>query len=321
MKITRHKDLREVSHAWAYAAGGEGGSNSNDSFSYTGGELFSYNTTIAKRIETKKGGEICLFNLGRYSVTTSNHQHLARLAFSGSRVVGAWEDAERGWDVFETQNIIKSHLWKLEKETENLANAKRESTRIKYTAAIGRIADNLKKLVEFDILKKSELPTQLKKLLKIEINQAGLESLKLAAKKALNKKLRAKKADILKSIEAFRNFERGYISGDARVFCGGDLVRINTLATGQGTFGLEKIIETSQGVTIPIHEALLLHKLVESHKAKKMAASYANKMLLDGKFKVESVDEKGNAKVGCHFFKYEEIKRCYEKEYLPTIKN
>ncbi|CAB4213395.1 hypothetical protein UFOVP1451_32 [uncultured Caudovirales phage] len=312
--MKNHKTIREVSHAWAYAANEEGGAVSSDSFSYTGGELFSYNTIIAKRIQTKSG-EICLMNDGTYSVTTSRHQHLARLAVACPTLVGAWEDASRGGDVFSEENIIKSYSWKLVKETENLAKARRQSTRTIYTAAINETAVNLKKLIEYKIIKKSALTTQLKKLLLIRVNPAGLAVLKLAAEKELKKKLKANAVKIKESIANFRSWKSSHITSDARAFCGGDLIRyIMNPAEG------EEGIRTSQGVSMLIADALILYKMA-SHCRANATAWVPSSVKLAGQYRVESIDAKGNTKVGCHYFKFEEIERCYQKEYLPTFKN
>jgi hypothetical protein len=311
-KRKTHKSIRELSHAWAYANQGEGGTAAHGSYHYTGGELFSYRELIAKKIKSKKGAEACLFNEAKYSKTTTKHQSLARMAFSGVAIVGLWCGhgcrSDGFGNPFTTQNIIQSHLSKLESESQNLAKAKKESTRGGYKLEIVSISNNLKRLIDYDLIKKAELPLQLKKLLKIEINPAGLEILEKAAAKDLKKKLKAKKAKILAEIQDFRTFKKSWLSQDAKSFNkNGDLIRYNLK---------ENTIETSQGITVPILEALLLYKVSKSHHEKKFAANYSNKMMLDGKFKVDQIDEKGNAKVGCHFFNFAEIERCYKEEYL-----
>ncbi len=308
-------NLRAVSHAWAYAAEYERGKNSTHaSFWFQGGELYSYNTIIAKRIPTDKGGEICLMNRGSYSNTTCKHQSLANQAFSGAKIVGAWEDANRGDRVFHKENIVVSYSYKLKRESEALAKARITSTKERFTNNVREIAVNLKKLVEFKIVKKSDLTPALKQLLLLDINPAAMALIKEAAEKQVKKEIKARSKEIKQSIADFRNHKRGNIINHARASVGGDLIRLETMHSANPT------IHTSQGVTMAIEEALKLYKLCTAQiKAKGALDISARKV--GHTYPINSIDAKGNAKVGCHFFKFEEIQRCYQKEYLPTLTN
>ena len=199
--------------------------------------------------------------------------------------------------------------------SENLAKAKRDSTRIRYTANIKAIASNLSRLVKFKIVKKSDLSAPLKQLLLIDINPAAMALIKEAAEKELKKEIKARAKEIKESIASFRAWGRGHISRVARDSVGGDLIRFRS----GGQHG-EAAIETSQGVIIPIAEALKLRLLCQA-QIKANGTLDISTRKIGHTYSITSIDAKGNAKIGCHFFKFEEIERCFNEEYSPTIKN
>lgn len=296
-KTITHKDLRSVSHAWAYANEGESGKNANHSFWYLGGELFSYSTLIAKRI-----GKVCLISVGHYSIPTAKHQNLAWSAFGGLKLIGCWEDAARGSNSFSKENMIKSYVWKTEQVTENLTKARTSSTKIKYTSNLRAVANNLKQLLECKIFKKSDLPMTLRALLLIDINPAAIQVIEEAAKKQLQKRLKTKEKEIKQSISNFRTFQRNSISRDARQWLKSDLIRIRN---GQ--------LETSQSVSISLKAALGLY--TACCHAVKTKTEIKPPLKIDHKYSVDIIEANGNAKVGCHYFTFKEIERCYRTEY------
>ena len=136
----------------------------------------------------------------------------------------------------------------------------------------------------------------------IDINPAAIELMKLAAKKQLQKRLKTKEKEIKQSISNFRTFQRNSISNDARQWLKSDLVRIRD---GQ--------LETSQSVTISLKVALGLYNAC-CH-AVKTKTEIKLPLKIDHKYSVDLIDANGNAKVGCHYFTFKEIERCYRTEY------
>ncbi len=309
----------DLVHAWAYAENGERGKNPNQSLSFNGGELYSYNTAIFKRLLDKN---ICLENVGKYSVTTSAHQSLACNAYSGKTIIAAWENASHGFR-FLTNEIIESYKIKLDWEINNLAKSKRESTRTRYQAEINHIATHLKLLLEYKIILKKDLTKDLKELIKESSNSELIEKLKVAKEKQLKKekadqlkRLKLREKELKQEIIDFKEGNKSSVSYGAR-----DLLLTNK--NGQ-KFDLirfisnkkEKSFISSQGITIDVEKGLFLYKLAT--KCRKNGAPLPNSEKLDI-YTIEKIDSLGNAKVGCHYFFYDELEKAYNS-YLLTLK-
>lgn len=318
-KIKNYKDNHAISHAWAYASKEEAGKTSNQSFTFYGAQLHSYNTAIAQKYEVSIKGEksvICVHNSTSYSVTTSRHQSLARMAFSGKAL--HLKNCPRGFR-FERNEILLALHNSYADARDSLKAAKRESTRMKALHEFHVVKENLNQLLNYKILEKKDLVIfgALKMLLKTEVDAAFQEKIVKQQKaqdraEKLKQKKRLKELEpiILEKIQEFRTGKRQYLGHDERAFVGNsDLIRLDKK---------EKRIVTSQSVKMPLVVALGLY--FEARKAFETKNPSTKKLkLLD--YSVESIDAKGNAKVGCHYFKFEEMARCYKDEYLPTLPN
>jgi hypothetical protein len=180
---------------------------------------------------------------------------------------------------------------------------------------------SLKRLLEIKFLLKKDIKD--KAVLEVLSNKpaaevaARLEKLKKAmdkaAEKALIKKQKENAEKLAQEILDFRAFKIGRISLSASK--GSDLVRYDAE---------NKRVRTSQGVELPVSFALTLRKAMWECVNYKIAICDHRELERRygklGAYLIHSISAQGEARVGCHNFSLAEVERCYNEEYLPTIK-
>jgi len=116
-------------------------------------------------------------------------------------------------------------------------------------------------------------------------------------------------------LQDFRAFKKGRISTLAIAGNGSDLVRYEAD---------NKRVRTSQGVELPVAFALTLRKAMWECVNYKIAICDHRELERRygklGAYLIHSISAQGEARVGCHNFSLAEVERCYNEEYLPTIK-
>ena len=160
-------------------------------------------------------------------------------------------------------------------------------TRLKasyYTTTINNLFKNYFKYVDYKKPKKSKEHRQIVKLYKdfTENSENLLEVVKEQTRKDKEKKLR----DLNKKLKKWRAFETNWLSNQT----GKDFLRIDKA---------NNIIQTSQGVKIPIEEGKRLLKLID---LKQIVGAR-----VDNKYIVNAFN--GLLKVGCHNIDLKEINR------------
>lgn len=302
---TVFSNKHDLAHAWAHADANDYGRTGNSSLSFKDGVLFSYNTAIFKKLPNG----ICLENLGKYSVTTTAQQGVARQAWGNSTIVAAWENAPYNFR-FEKAEILRSYQDKTKSEAQNLAKACRESTRDRYTSELHFVKGQLQKLLELKILAKKDLPADLKAILKLDVDPQLMRKLAAKEKARIAREHKKKENDYKEEIAKFRAGEIATIHYAVRNWLTHDLVRLKG----------ENIV-TSQGVIMPIKEALKLYTLAKNCRAE-------NKVLIVrdlpeqeqerfkiGNYHVTDINAQGDARVGCHYLTFKEMHRCFSSEY------
>lgn len=301
--MTSNKDF---CHQYAYASNNECKRNGN--MSYRNGVMYSYNTALAKKLDN-----CTLYNSTRYSNTTSKQQGYLINALHGKIIV--LDGMDYGFD-FRTSQIVAglTHCYKY--SVENLAKARRASTKDRYTAEIFDHQKTLNELLDFKVLTKKDLSDELKALLKGNFDIEKLQKIQKQQKKKEEKarleRLEEDRHKYKEEVAAFRAGEINHISYGARdLICGGfDIVRIKD----------DKIL-TSQGVLIPLADGLLLLDFLKKIAKGKIRINVVreqlekNPMILGGRYRLDEVQETGDCSIGCHKFEYVEILRCYEEEY------
>lgn len=303
---------KDLAHAWAWSTEGQSGKNSGDTFWFLGASLHSYRTEIARHGITKAGDKYALFNTTSYSITTSQQQRLARNAWGYASLVGAWKNASRGFRITKT-SIIESYEQEITDSIEELAQSKRQSRKDKAINHINNVKIELQKLLEFDVLKKSDLTKILKDFLKLELSEESIAKMKAKQEKIEKREAKAALNKAKEQLEEWRKGERDSVRNAKEAF-GTDFLKLKSI-------GDELMIATSQGINVKLREGLKLYNLckVAKGQGRDFIPQDGSSKFCVGYYTVDRIT-KGDAKVGCHFFKFEEIQRCFEKEYLPTIK-
>ena len=269
--------------------------------SYRNGTMYSYNTALAKRLDN-----CTLYNSTRYSNTTSKQQGYLINALSGKIIY--LDGMDMGFD-FRNSEIVAGLTHCYKKSVVDLSKAKRSNTKEKFTAEVYQHQKTLAELLEYKILTKKDLTSELKALLKGNFDVEKLQKIQKAQKKKEEKarlqRLEQQRQDFLVEVVDFRAGRESNISYGARdLICSGfDLIRIK-----------EDKILTSQGVLISLSDGIKLYALCEYHK-KSNIAKRENSIEMLGKYSIDKIEANGDCFVGCHKFKFEEIERCYKEEY------
>ena len=296
---------QDFCHQYAHASNEDTAENGN--MSYYGPIMLSYNTAIAKKLDT-----CTLFNNTSYSVSTSKQQEHLIHSLSGTIIE---IDGLNTGNRFTKEEIIAGITHCLKESVNNLAKSKRESTRNRYGLEIHDLFLTLKQLLDHKVLLKKDLNKELKALLKKEVNPVTLDKLVKIKKKEIAKhkkdairRAEEKRAYYQQEVDDFKTGEANYISYGARsLLCNGfDLIKL----VDNG-----KNILTSRNIKIPISHGLILFRLATTQKDLK-----ETKQDFDFKinfiFPINRIEANGNCFVSCHQFEYREILRCYLYEYL-----
>lgn len=290
--MTSNKDF---CHQYAYASNNECKRNGN--MSYASGIMYSYNTALAKKLDN-----CTLCNSTRYSNTTSKQQGYLINALHGKVIV--LDGMDYGFD-FRNSEIVAGLTHCYKKSVVDLSKAKRANTKEKFTAEIYQHKKTLAELLEYKILTKKDLTSELKALLKGNFDVEKLQKIQKQEQRkqerARLQRLEQQRQDYIDEIARFREGSTAGISYNARdLICGGfDLIRLE---------GEE--IHTSQNIRVPLADALKMFALVK--KKKPIPAGVIPTV---GKFTIDRIEANGDCFVGCHKFRFEEILRCYNEEY------
>ena len=242
------------------------GRTSNGSMYFTDNKIYSYGSHYLLGEFIDK--ETIIINNKGYSVTTSRHIGLLTNATRDKRQFFK-TDIEPEIVIDELKNLFKLL----------------SRTRLKadyYTNTINNLFKNYFAYVDFKKPKKSKEHRQIVKLYKefTESAENLLEVVKEQNKKDKEKKLK----EVKKKLKKWRTFETNWLSNQT----GKDFLRIDKT---------NNIIETSQGVKIPIEEGKRLLKLID---LKKIVGAR-----IDNKYIVNAFN--GLLKVGCHNIELKEI--------------
>lgn len=242
------------------------GRTSNGSMYFEYKKIYSYGSHYLLG-EFIDDNTIIINNEG-YSVTTSKHISLLTNATSDKR-----QFLKRNIEPEIVINDLKNYIKSLSR------------TRLKadyYTNTINNLFKNYFEYVDFKKPKKSKEHRQILKLYKgfTENAENLLEVVKEQTRKDKEKKLK----EVKKKLKKWRTFETNWLSNQT----GKDFLRVDKA---------NNIIETSQGVKIPIDEGKRLLKLID---LKKIVGAR-----IDNKYIVNAFN--GLLKVGCHNIELKEI--------------
>ena len=300
MKTVFNNDM--VCHVWAQQSQ-ENGNSSNNSLSFFGSELKSYNTLIAKFVRS----DFVLVNSYSYSVTTSNHISLAERALSDHITVISCPNiniklgTKHGYT--ENQNKIA--------HTENLSYFKNETKKAILKASRARTMKdwyNNQALNFVDTYNKyiSLFKLRLKLFVLPNFEQIKLDDMKFAKAKIRKNKAVAKKR-IKDNQEKISKWLAGeLVSVPYDIDC---MIRLRG-----------DTIETSQGAQFPALHGYVALSFIKSRRKKSESWKSNGHTIKLGHFAIDNIDQFGNVQAGCHKVKYEQIVRI-ERELKEWRKN
>ena len=283
---------QDIAHAFAYANAEDRETANGASLYYENDTIYSYGRhfPVARKIRDRHGNtQFVLFNDSGYSKTTSSHQSMVKAAlFQETITVSDPEASPKGLAKDLTDRMIDAAFF--------LSNAKGERRKKEYLKEIKIISSHLLIIVDFYRIK-SKLP----KLIRDIYNMHGDDELiPFVTERAIKekKKLRAfiKKKQILiekqreqeyqeelENIQRWKSFEIDSIS---LRLVGKSFLRV----TAEG-------VNTSQGISIPMAEAIRLIQLIE---VKQIIGAKVNDLYTVSAFN-------GLLQVGCHSIERAEV--------------
>lgn len=286
----------DVTHFWANQVKSSG-KTGNGSLSFEGSKLYSYSKLIGVILPDLN---VTLLWSGSYSVTTSNHQSLAKRSANG-RIFEVPDLGSENYDPKKKKNVYKiDHAENLkyfkDEIKENILKAKRATKNaFWYMRAADDLINDYNTYINYFNIKR----------VKISIESFNVEPMIEKANKQRVKAKRAKaKKDKIYLKEQQERIDR-WISGDPSIYslnrrlpC---YLRINEE---------DQTIETSQGANIPISfAALLWRKIKQVIKAKKDYMPDHNHSFKVGRYTLDRIFKSGDIKIGCHKIPFSELKR------------
>ena len=317
-KVFQNPDM--VAHVFASRTQQEG-RTSNKNIFFEGNTIYSYGShfPIATFIKDKKGKEIVLFNDETCSQTTGSHQRAVAGAYSHYTTIEV-NTALIKYIVGYTSNSLtkKGHFKQRLKEL--ATNFVNYTLREQLEKASKRRATHLR---ESDIQKAVDVYNNMVDLLScyglklnkpvhdmVEKSKTDIEeAVSLQDKNDLNlcKNRQAKRNKHKKDLEKRQEKAKKDFIADKEM----SLVEqspLNTLATiymriegGQ--------IRTSHNAYFPVDHAKKAYKYIKECKDNKKLWERNGKTIYLGHFQIDSIQENGDVKAGCHFVEYKEIER------------
>lgn len=278
-------DHHEVAHAWAHQTGR---SCTGHNMFYDGRTIYSYGRhfAIARIVEAGNGSAI-LFTTRGYSVSTSKHKSIVRLAC-------------RHFDIFDVEDPASDdHAANFEGMIRVAFDlvAKAEKARTNRDSYLADAASQCERSNQYAAL--FGLRRQLLTLETLGVAVAGVERrLKAARAKVARQQREAAERQFREQEErraawlAGEGYWRGAdVSGRARLRVSGD------------------DLETSQGASVPLRHAVRAFRFVKLVRECGTEWHRNGHVIRVGHFHVDHIDSAGNIAAGCHRIGWSEIER------------
>lgn len=248
---------------------------------FRGNTIYSYGEhfPVATFHTNKKQETIVLFTTADYSVTTSQHKNIIRGALSQYNIIYVPYPNE-----IRHADTLISFKARLEEMSKKIVTAKKNSEY--YLNQYNDIVNGANNYCKFFGLKnKFSNKLDLVKIKKL------VESQKQLAREATNKKKQLEKEDL-------DLWKEGKFNG-----------YFHHLNTQYLRLKNAETVETTKGSTFPLSHAKLAYKKVINCIDKNESWHRNGEEIRVGNFMIDSIDERGNVKAGCHFIKFDEIDR------------
>ena len=280
---------QDFGHAFAYASKNENGRI--NSMSYSDDVAYSYNAPIARKVRNKaKEVEFILFDSSRYSTTTSKHQGIIKNALYSPIIEVCTTTIP-----FNSIKEVKAQFTCAVEMTGKYINSRLHKG-ICQRKILG-ICNNINMLSSFYRIK-SKLPINVKRLLNCESDFQKILDLLTPL---WEKKSKRDKADILRLRRQNEKSKKEKLAKEMEKIAkwkAGEVERIYLTQIKESFLRVkDNQVQTSQGITIDMKEALRLIRLIER---KKIIGSNVNDL-----YTITAFDEVLTA--GCHTIPKTEI--------------
>jgi hypothetical protein len=287
---TREKrvvDAGMVAHLWAHKAQSEARVKQGN-FYFRGDVIYSYGShfPIARHVTNKRGEKAVLLTTCGYSVTTANHIDLVRRACSHMTVFHVRDVADPDDRRDQFEDYSKRRLALMQSYAKARKTCILDSLRA-LTAEANAFA------AFFGIRSRLKLPANA---------NAMAEECDRVVKAERDRNKRAEAGAMRKAREQLDKWMAGEL---ASVYCASRCFA--RLPVRLRLAGDE--LQTSLGARVPKADAIRAFKILR--KLRKKAATYKRngETIAVGPFSLDSMDESGTVKVGCHTIEWAEIER------------
>jgi len=315
--MTRHvfSNSDMVTHIWAQRDHDHGRNGTSNS-SFRGGNLYSYRALIARFVADKDGNPVALISSDKWTVTTSRHQHAARMAVPATipqfcvphlgEIYGGVND-DLGHD--HARNIAAY----LSEYRDDMSTARRARdisgpyaqhagrAALAYAETFGLTRPDIdvegdwKEYLAFRAARDARLNTP-QNVAKRAADRDRREANKLA------REARARAAALLENnaaIAAWRTGERSYLPYGAReALDGGAMLRVRG-----------DVLETSMGASVPLSHAIKVFRLARIARETATPWHRNGNTVRVGNFHVDVLESDGTIRAGCHTIHWPEIEQ------------
>jgi hypothetical protein len=280
----------EVPHLWAHQTQDEARTSTGNLY-FVGKTIYSYGShfPIATFVENAQGERAVLFTTENYSVTTQRHKSLTWRAISHIKPVFNVPLKVR-WDMAKYHEIyVTSYSDRIKLLSESVARSRPGYTRdYKLDTLHSTVAEANEYCVFFDLEQRFEVPADFDSL-KAELNRIRAEQKR--EEKERQKRIEAENRERIEQWLAGENVFFPYNVDKAYLRIeGSDVV-------------------TSKGARFPVTHAAKGLRFVRKVRESGTAYKRNGHTIHLGHYAIDSIDEKGNVKAGCHYVLYEEIER------------
>lgn len=301
--------------------------NATSSMSFRDDKIFSYSTIMGEIIHHKKKVAIIL-NHTRYSNTTTNHRSTIHQAIGYTNETPIFDvfDVERGvHSLLNFDEHLISFLRRIKTSLTQAGKSRSKHNKDNYLISAKDTHDNALSFIEFfeDKPTIKKWKQQLDKALDfdptllIKAEKRAIAEFKRKEKEKqdllklwsprykeawINKVTFDPHTDYNKGQEGLALFMESFSSSHIQSYIHanyGSLLR----------FKDKKTIETSLGAEFPVTHALKAWKFIKSVIESATSWHRNGSEIRVGSFHVDSIDDQGNMKAGCHSFKKEELLR------------
>jgi hypothetical protein len=300
-----------VAYLWANKSQSEA-RNAGNTFFFADSTIFSYGShfPIARHVTAGRGKEkryCVLFTTDTRSVTTTGHCSTVRMAIAGDATVFnvprlyAVRDKKHKW-VLQHKDNIESYRKRISDLATMVLRARsNRDWLIRELNALVREANNYAGF--FKLRTTFSMPTEAD--LKAE-TEAAAKAAKLAEKKRAESN--AKYIAAIMNTDLPEWIAGGTLPNWNIQFLDKTYLRVRPASTDDGVsnemYGLD-VLETSKGAKVPLDHAIRILPLIRAGKSYQRNGHTEHV----GHFALDSIDEQGNVKIGCHYVERDEIER------------